>query len=93
VLTQPPKLLKEKHAKLFVTAAQPKQNGNGTSYRRCFAAMGWRMAERATNDALLQGDTIDLVYSITENLHPDFGGIELCLCDYVRAKKSAVAAT
>jgi single-stranded-DNA-specific exonuclease len=91
LMTQPPKLLKDRHAKLFLTAAQPKQNGNGTSYRRSFAAMGWRLAERATSDALAPGDALDVVYSITENLHPDFGGIELCLHDYVRAEKTAGA--
>jgi single-stranded-DNA-specific exonuclease len=93
LLTQPPKLLKDRHAKLFMSAAQPKQNGNGTSYRRSFAAMGWRLAERATNDALTQGDALDVIYSITENLHPDFGGIELCLHDYAKAERTAVAAT
>jgi len=93
VMTQPPKMLKDKHTKLYLTAGQPKQNGNGTSYRRSFAAMGWRMAERATSDALAQGDVLDLVYSITENLHPDFGGIELCLCDFLKAEKSAMAGT
>jgi single-stranded-DNA-specific exonuclease len=93
VLTQPPKMLKDRHTKLYLTAAQPKQNGNGTSYRRSFAAMGWRMAERATSDALAQGDVLDVVYSITENLHPDFGGIELCLCDFIKAEKSAMAGT
>jgi hypothetical protein len=76
-----------------MSAAQPKQNGNGTSYRRSFAAMGWRLAERATNDALTQGDALDVIYSITENLHPDFGGIELCLHDYAKAERTAVAAT
>jgi len=90
VLTKAPKLLKEKHAKLYLTAGQPKQNGNGTSYRRSFAAMGWRMAERTTAEALAQGDSVDLVYSITENLHPDFGGIELCLCDFIKTEKAAV---
>ena len=53
--------------------------------------MGWRMAERATNDGITQGDALDLVYSITENLHPDFGGIELCLCDYRKSERSAQA--
>lgn len=92
VLTQPPKMLKDRHAKFFVTAGQPQQNGNGTSYRRSFGAMGWRMAERAGSEALAQGDAIDLVYSITENPHPDFGGIELCLCDFVKLNTAAVAA-
>lgn len=92
VLSQAPRVVKDKHAKFFITAGQLRQNGNGTSYRRTFPAMGWRMAERTASDALVQGDLLDLVYTVTENSHPEFGGIELCVCDFTRCEKVAQTA-
>jgi single-stranded-DNA-specific exonuclease len=52
------------------TAIQP-----GTS--RSMRAVGWGMAERATQLTLRQGSLIDLAYRIRENDHPDFGGLEV----------------
>jgi single-stranded-DNA-specific exonuclease len=72
----PPKFLKEKHAKLRV------EQTNGKAMR--FDAMGWRMAERITNEGVLANDTIDVAFSLDENTHPEFGGIELRVCDFRR---------
>ena len=70
----PPKVLKEKHAKLRVEQA------NGKAMR--FDAMAWRMAERISSEGILANDTVDLAFTLDENPHPEFGGIELRVCDF-----------
>jgi single-stranded-DNA-specific exonuclease len=74
----PPKVLKDKHAKIRVAQT------NGKVMR--FDAMAWRMAERIAAEGILANDCIDLAFMLDENTHPDFGGIELRVCDF---KKSA----
>jgi single-stranded-DNA-specific exonuclease len=78
----PPKLLKEKHAKLRV------EQVNGKAMR--FDAMAWRMAERISAEGVLANDSLDLAFSLDENTHPEFGGIELRVCDF-RVSKAALA--
>ncbi len=80
-LVQPPRILKEKHLKLRVvpTAA----TGNGGS-QRAYEVVGWRMAERATRESLILGDTLDLAFTVDYNAHPDFGGVQLTLVDFCR---------
>jgi single-stranded-DNA-specific exonuclease len=77
-LIAPPKILKDKHIKLKLTA-----NGNaGTrQLRTVFDALGWNMAERLQPSPLLAGDAIDIAFTIGHNDHPDFGGLELTLRD------------
>ena len=75
----PPKVLKDKHAKMRVAQT------NGKAMR--FDAMAWRMAERIAAEGILANDTIDLAFTLDENTHPDFGGIELRVCDF---KKSGI---
>lgn len=72
----PPKVLKEKHAKLRVEQA------SGKAMR--FDAMAWRMAERISKEGILANDTIDVAFTLDENTHPEFGGIELRVCDFRR---------
>ena len=40
-------------------------------------AVGWGLAERATELKLEQGGRVDVAYRIRENDHPDFGGLEI----------------
>ena len=75
-LAVPPRVLKEKHLKLKVAAAPGS---------RARDALGWRMAERLANDALVPGDRLDLAFTLEENTHPDFGGLQLVLRDFARA--------
>ena len=75
---QPPKVLKEKHAKLRV--GQPGARGNG----RAFDALGWRMAELLQQQSILTGDAVDIAFTLEHNDHPDFGGLELRLEDVCR---------
>ena len=81
-VTVPPKVLKEKHIRLKL--AQP----NGTKYPKAWNALGWRMAERAQE--ILAGDVVDAAFTLEHNDHPDFGGLELRLCD---VRKAAAAVT
>ncbi len=76
-VTIPPKVLKEKHLRLKL--AQP----NGSKYPKAWNAVGWRMAEQG--QGLLAGDVIDAAFTLEHNDHPDFGGLELRLCDIRKA--------
>src|SRR3954468_1351887 len=77
----PPRLLKEKHMKLRVAAGQS---------GRVFDVLAWRMAENLQALNLLAGESLDLAFRLDENQHPEFGGLQLILCDLTR---TAVAAT
>ena len=46
-----------------------------------FDALGWHMAERLRQTPLLAGDSIDIAFSIGQNDHPQYGGLELSLRD------------
>jgi len=50
--------------------------------RITFDALGWHMAERVQRDQLLAGDTIDIAFTIGNNDHPEYGGLELTLRDF-----------
>jgi single-stranded-DNA-specific exonuclease len=73
----PPKVVKEKHAKLRV------EQMNGRAMR--FDAMAWRMAERISSEGILANDCVDLAFALDENTHPEFGGMELRVCDFKRS--------
>jgi single-stranded-DNA-specific exonuclease len=47
-----------------------------------FDALGWHMAGRLQQTPLLAGDSIDIAFSIGNNDHPDYGGLELSLRDF-----------
>lgn len=100
----PPRLLKERHAKLRIRqtaegAVSPASsdgapNGGGVVFARPFDLLGWRMWERIEKEAVIAGDSLDVVFSIQENCHPDFGGLQLSMCDFRRtAAACATAAT
>jgi single-stranded-DNA-specific exonuclease len=74
-LMAPPRILKEKHLKLRVA--------QGAS--RPIDALAWRMAEMVARDPLVVGDTLDLAFTLDENTHPDFGGLQLIVEDFSRA--------
>ena len=46
-----------------------------------YDALGWHMAERLQKTPLLAGDSIDIAFSIGQNEHPEYGGLELSLRD------------
>jgi single-stranded-DNA-specific exonuclease len=88
-LVQPARVLKEKHLKLRVVANE--RNSNGSKFQRGFDALGWRMAERATQESLLLGSALDLAFSVDYNEHPEFGGVQLNLLDFAPAAAASVA--
>ena len=89
-LVQPARILKEKHIKLRAVPGDP--NSNGGRFQRAHDVLGWRMAERVAQDSLLAGDVLDLAFSVDYNEHPDFGGVQLSLLDFVRSVPSTLAA-
>lgn len=62
-----------------------------TGLRITFDALGWNMAERAQQSALLVGDTIDIAFTIGHNDHPEYGGLELSLRDFKTAGRETPA--
>jgi single-stranded-DNA-specific exonuclease len=80
-LIAPPKILKDKHVKLKLKAGS---NGNGRKLSPVFSALGWHMAEKLEEHPLLAGDALDIAFTIGHNDHPEFGGLELRLCDFRR---------
>jgi single-stranded-DNA-specific exonuclease len=50
-----------------------------------FDAVGWHMADRMKKDQLLAGDSIDIVFTVGNNDHPEYGGLELSLRDFRRS--------
>jgi hypothetical protein len=47
------------------------------------------MAERLQQTPLDGQSRIDLAYQIVENTHPDFGGLELHVCDFELSEAEA----
>ena len=82
-VTLPPKIIKDKHLKLRLVQS------NGSGKGRSWQAMAWRMAERVTADPLVVGDSLDVAFTLEHNDHPDFGGLELRLCDFRRTAQAA----
>ena len=54
-----------------------------------YDALGWHMAERIQQAQLLPGDTLDIAFSIDNNDHSEFGGLELSLRDFKSPMKTA----
>lgn len=66
-----PRIMKERHLRLEFA-----HDGTGAT-----RAIGWHMAEKLSDLDLMQGSRVDIAYRIRENLHPDFGGLEVELAD------------
>jgi single-stranded-DNA-specific exonuclease len=64
-----------------VAEAQGLPAKNDFRSRITFDALGWHMAERLQNAPLLAGDSVDIAFSIGQNDHPEYGGLELSLRD------------
>jgi single-stranded-DNA-specific exonuclease len=93
-LTAPPKVLKDKHVRLKLAANTP-TGGASNGWRRSLThhAVGWRLAERVAQAKLLPGDLLDLAFTLDQNEHPEFGGIELSLRDFKTKVGAQVAGT
>ena len=73
----PPKVLKEKHIKMKLAV-------EGRKFASGIPAIGWGMAERFREEQVLAGDVVDVAFTVEHNDHPEFGGLELRLCDVMR---------
>ena len=93
-LTSPVKILKEKHVRLkLAPGLLNSDSANGQAgWRRSLThdAVGWRLAERVTQQKLLPGDLLDIAFTLDHNEHPEFGGIELSLRDFRTATPQTV---
>ncbi|MGA7245053.1 MAG: single-stranded-DNA-specific exonuclease RecJ [Terracidiphilus sp.] len=63
-----PRIMKDRHLRLELA------HDEGAAATR---AVGWDMAARSAELGLTVGSHIDVAYRIRENLHPDFGGLEI----------------
>ncbi|HYH01032.1 MAG TPA: single-stranded-DNA-specific exonuclease RecJ [Terriglobales bacterium] len=87
----PPRLLKEKHMKLRVRQEPDNLNGSGRG-ARVFDLLAWRMADRIQQEAVIAGDALDIAFSVDENQHPEYGGLQLSLSDFSRTGSAPKAA-
>lgn len=97
----PPRVLKEKHVKLRVrqdgfAGASDGSNGlatnGGTPNLRVFDALGWRMAEHIQKEQIVAGERLQIAFTVSQNQHPEFGGLQLSLCDLARSERLAKSA-
>ena len=93
-LMAPPRVLKDKHVKLKLaaTAENTESRTEHSNWRRAvsFDALAWHMAERLEQEKLLAGDTLDVAFTVGHNDHPEFGGLELTICDF-KTKTAKIA--
>lgn len=75
----------EREAAVASIATQDRDASSDFRSRITFDALGWHMAERAQKDQLLAGDSIDIAFTIGNNDHPEYGGLELSLRDFKSA--------
>jgi single-stranded-DNA-specific exonuclease len=87
-LMAPAKTLKDRHVKMRV--APP---ANGTKFQRSFEALAWRQSARLESEPLAMGECVDVAFTLDINDHPDFGGLQLILCDWIKSSVSVNAAT
>jgi single-stranded-DNA-specific exonuclease len=69
-------------AEVYTSAAQLRTENRELRTKITFDALGWHMAERLQRTPLLAGDTIDVAFTIGNNDHPEYGGLELSLRDF-----------
>jgi single-stranded-DNA-specific exonuclease len=67
-LLAPPRIMKDRHIRLELA-----QDDRAAGTR----AVGWDLASRSAELGLAQGSRVDIAYRIRENIHPDFGGLEV----------------
>jgi single-stranded-DNA-specific exonuclease len=74
-LTAPVRPIKERHICL-----QLAQGARGASW----SALGWDWAARVQALGLEQGSVVHIAYKLRENVHPEYGGLELEIADLLR---------
>jgi single-stranded-DNA-specific exonuclease len=74
-LTAPVRPIKDRHICL-----QLAQGARGASW----SALGWDWAARVQALGLEQGSVVHIAYKLRENVHPEYGGLELEIADLLR---------
>jgi single-stranded-DNA-specific exonuclease len=94
-IATPPRIIKEKHVRFRLSAwdSHPDPANGGWKKSVTFSAMGWRLAERLAQQPVIAGDSVDIAYTLEQNEHPDFGGLELRLKDFKTETKAEAAIT
>jgi len=71
-----PRIIKERHLRLDLAmeSLRPIPRAGSSAAMK---AMGWSLAARAEELGIGEGSILDVAYKIRENLHPEFGGIEI----------------
>jgi single-stranded-DNA-specific exonuclease len=91
-LVAPPRVLKEKHVKLKLAVAENRELATGSWRNKItFDALGWNLAERCQQAALRPGDRLDIAFTIDNNDHPEYGGLELSIRDFKSQAKATSA--
>jgi len=94
-IAAPPRILKDKHVKFRLGVSQTAVTSHEANqqWRKSitFDALAWRMAERVEKDKLLAGDTLEVAFTVGHNDHPEFGGLELTVCDFKVSCREAQA--
>ena len=72
---------RQERAEANATRIQPRTENRELRTRITFDALGWHMAERLLQTPLLAGDTIDIAFTIGNNDHSEYGGLEFSLRD------------
>jgi len=70
-------------------ATIPRRRNDNWRKSIVYKALGWHMAERMQQAQLLPGDTLTIAFSLDQNDHPEFGGLELSLRDFRTANSNA----
>jgi single-stranded-DNA-specific exonuclease len=81
-LASPPRILKDTHVRLKLNPGATPSTSTGWRRSLTYDAVGWRLAERVTESKLLPGDLLDIAFTLDQNEHPEFGGIELSIRDF-----------
>jgi single-stranded-DNA-specific exonuclease len=66
----------------YASSNQLRPEGRDLRSKVTFDALGWHMAERLQQPPLLAGDTLDVAFTIGNNDHLEYGGLELSLRDF-----------
>jgi single-stranded-DNA-specific exonuclease len=73
---------REQKAAAYPNSVQSRTEHRDLRSKITFDALGWHMAERMQQTPLLAGDAIDVAFTIGNNDHPEYGGLELSLRDF-----------
>ena len=82
-LVAPPRVLKEKHVKLKLAVAENRERQLGTGETKSpstLLAGTWPSA--VSRLRLRPGDHLDIAFTIDNNDHPEYGGLELSIRDF-----------